>query len=124
MNGLFLFLILASLHSLAESACDVAMPSTSMKYLDDTQLQRYRLTDPCTVTCNTGYTGDFCQDQTSLFVGLPMGPWNQAGYYTGGSGLLRTQSISVSSIDYIQYTTTGQCADRHRRRIVCYFKGG
>jgi len=75
-----------------------------MKYLDDAQLQRYKLTDPCTVTCNTGYTGEFCQDQTSFFTALPIGPWNQAGYYTSGSGLLRTQSINVDSIDYIQYT--------------------
>jgi hypothetical protein len=82
----------------------VVMPYSSMKYLDQTQLLRYKLTDPCTVTCNTGYTGDFCQDQTPLFNNLPMGPWNQAGYYTVGSGLLRTQSISVASIDYIQYT--------------------
>jgi hypothetical protein len=84
--------------------CGVLMPYSSMTYLDQSQLTRYRLTDPCTVTCTAGYTGDFCQNQVPFFSSLPMGPWNQAGYYTGGSGLLKTMSTSASSIDYIQYT--------------------
>ena len=87
---------------LAVAGCGVAMPYTSMKYLD--QLTRYRLTDECTVTCNPGYTGDFCQNQTLLHSRLPTGPWNQVGYYTTGSGTLRTQSINVTDIDYVQYT--------------------
>ena len=88
----------------AECGCGVLMPYSSMTYLDQTQLTRYGLTDPCTVTCTAGYTGDFCQDKTSFYRSLPMGPWNQAGYYTLGRGLLKTQSISVNSIDYIQFT--------------------
>jgi hypothetical protein len=93
---------LAHFPFLAEGGCGVAMPYTNMKYLD--QLARYGLIDECTVTCTTGYTGDFCQNQTLLHGSLPTGPWNQQGYYTTGSGMLRTQSISVTQIDYVQYT--------------------
>ena len=100
-----LFLITALTQPfLAECVCGVFMPYSSMTYLDQTQLTRYGLTDPCTVTCTTGYTGEFCQNQVPFFTNLPMGPWNQAGYYTSGNGLLRTMSINVADVYYLQYT--------------------
>ena len=99
-----LLLSLAStLYSLADGACDVAMASTSMQPLTDQQLNLYGLTDPCTITCTAGYTGDFCLNQTVLYTSLPMGPWNQPGYYAS-SGLLRTMSLAINDISYVQYT--------------------
>ena len=102
MRACCILLCLSTLPLLAAAACDVAMPYANMQYL--AQPNPYLLTDPCTVTCSTGYTGDFCLDQTPLFSKLPMGPWNQPGYYTVGSGTLRTMSINVGGINFLQFT--------------------
>ena len=104
LHCLFLLIVSLTLPSLAESECEILMPYSSMTYLTQAQLTRYNLTDPCSTACSSGYSGDFCVNQNQFFTSLPMGPWNLAGYYSSGSGLLRTMSIDVTSIDYIQYT--------------------
>ena len=72
MRRCLLFLFLTSNPFLAECACGTLMPYSSMVYLDQTLLTRYGLTDPCTVTCTAGYTGDFCQNQVPFFSSLPL----------------------------------------------------
>lgn len=99
----FAALIFIAIHDTVNSACSIYLQSNSMKYLDASQLAQYNIPDPCTITCTDGYYGDFCQD-LSKYSRLPMGPWNQAGYCSVGSGILRSMTIDVSSIYSIQYT--------------------
>ena len=98
-----LFLALALHAFLAGGVCNVRTHASRV-HLSSLDLQRYNVTDECTTVCTAGYTGPFCEDQTGLFQSIPMGPWNQAGYHTRGSGLLRTQSLRVEGIHYVQYT--------------------
>ena len=75
--------------------CSDTMPYSNMQYLTPAQLTLYGLTDPCTVTCNTGFFGDFC---TPIPTPPPVGPWNQAGYYTAGQGIVRGLTLSTGQL--------------------------
>lgn len=99
---IFSIILLISGINQINSACSIFIQSENIKYLEPSQLLQYNITDPCTTTCKDGYYGDFCQD-LSKYSSLPMGPWNQAGYYTAG-GILRSMTIDVSTINSIQYT--------------------
>lgn len=98
-------MLIATIITLAHSACSIYLQSNNIKYLDPSQLVLYNITDPCTTTCVDGYYGDFCQD-LATYSNLPMGPWNQAGYCVN-SGTLRSMTIDVSNINSIQYTPKG-----------------
>lgn len=80
--------------------CSVFMPYSNMQYLSPALLSLYNLTDPCTVTCNSGFYGDSC---TSLPLEVPSGPWNQAGYYLAGPALLRSLTLDVSRMSQVQF---------------------
>ena len=82
----------------------INMVYKNMQYLSDPQLKQYNMSN-CTVTCNTGYYGDLCQPWDS-YSNLPQGPWNMAGYYTVGSGVIRSISVDLSDITQIQYTAS------------------
>jgi hypothetical protein len=70
----------------------IARACANLQYLTPAQLTLYNLTDPCTVTCNTGYYGDFC---APIPPPPPVGPWNQAGYYSLGAGLVRGLTLNT-----------------------------
>lgn len=99
-----MFLIhVCMLPRLANTACEIFLQSSNIKYLDPTQLTLFNISDQCTTTCSDGYYGDFCQD-LSQYAKLSMGPWNQAGYCTNGPGILRSMTMDVSAFSSIQYT--------------------
>ena len=98
-----IFILFISGINQINSACSIFIQSNNIKYLEPSQLSQHNISDPCTTTCKDGFYGDFCQD-LSRYSSLPMGPWNQAGYYTVGPGILRSMTIDVSNISSIQYT--------------------
>jgi len=72
------------------------MPYAGMVYLTSIQLNLYKLTDPCSVICKTGYFGDFCDPVPSVPV-IPQGPWNVPGYYTSAVGSNRILPLVLST---------------------------
>jgi hypothetical protein len=85
--------------------CASAMPYVNMRYLTPTQLTQYQLTDPCSITCQTGYYGEFCEPNTKYTV-IPQGPWNSKGYYTIGNGIHKSMTLDVSALTQISYTSS------------------
>lgn len=90
--------------SFAQS-CTSAMPYANMQNLNPTQLAKFGLTDPCSVICQTGYYGDFCEPNTK-YSEIPQGPWNSRGYYTVGDGILKSMTLDVSTLTQISYTSS------------------
>ena len=86
-------------------SCVSALPYVNMQHLTSTQLTRYQLTDPCSITCQTGYYGEFCESNTKYFA-IPQGPWNSKGYYTVGDGILKSMTLDVSALTQISYTSS------------------
>lgn len=91
--------------SATAQTCTAAMPYVNMQYLTPSQLARYQLTDPCSITCQAGYFGDFCEPNTK-YSEIRQGPWNSKGYYTVGEGVLKAMTIDVSSLTQISYTSS------------------
>lgn len=85
--------------------CTSAMPYVNMQYLTSAQLAKYQLTDPCSITCQTGYYGEFCEPNTK-YTEIPQGPWNSKGYYAVGDGVLKSMTIDVSTLTQISYTSS------------------
>jgi len=99
--AVFAFACLA--YSCAQT-CTTTLPYANMQYLTSAQLTKYKLTDPCSVTCRPGFYGDFCEPNTK-FTEIPQGPWNSKGYYTIGDGVLKTMTLDVSMLTQISYTS-------------------
>ena len=92
-------------NNVTSQSCTSAMPYVNIQYLTTTQLSRYQLTDPCSITCQTGYYGEFCEPNTK-YTAIPQGPWNSKGYYTIGSGILKSMTLDVSALTQISYTSS------------------
>ena len=89
----------------AVSNCVSAMPYANMQYLTATQLTKYRLTDNCSITCQAGYYGEFCEPNTQ-YADIPQAPWNSNGYFSVGNGILKTMTLDVSTLTQISYTSS------------------
>jgi hypothetical protein len=86
-------LLTLTLCSLARAqTCTNTLPYSNMRYLTAAELLRYNVADPCTVACSTGFYGEFC---APVPAPPPVGPWNQAGYYTSGPGLVRGLTLNT-----------------------------
>ena len=91
---------------LAQTSCSALLPYPGMQYLTGAQLALYKLTNPCSVQCKPGYYGDLCTPVPAIST-TPQGPWNEAGYYTSGVGVLQTMSLSVSTyVSQISFTSS------------------
>lgn len=97
--------LLPSLHTATAQTCTSAMPYVNMQYLTPSQLTKFQLTDPCSITCQAGYYGDFCEPNTKYFD-IPQGPWNSKGFYTVGDGILKSMTLDVSSLTQLSYTSS------------------
>lgn len=95
----FLFLCVLFQGVRGQSGCSVIMPYPGMTYLTPTQLNLYKLTDPCSVMCKPGYFGDSCL-LISNVSRVTQGPWNVEGYYTSAVGAVKNMALSLSN----QYT--------------------
>ncbi len=100
---LLLLCLTASFHHAFTQACTSAMPYANMQYLTSAELTTYKLTDPCSIKCQAGYFGEFCEPNTK-YASIPQGPWNIAGYFIAGSSILKTMTLDVSSLTHISYT--------------------
>lgn len=85
--------------------CTSAMPYANMQYLTTAQRLRYGLTDPCSIACQPGYYGDFCEPNTR-FAEIPQGPWNSRGYFSVGTGILKQMTLDVSELAQLSYTSS------------------
>ena len=101
----FLTLLLHTPFSAFAQTCASAMPYANMQYLTSAQLSRYKLTDPCSITCQSGYYGEFCEPNTK-YAEIPQGPWNSKGYYSVGDGILKSMTLDVSGLAQISYTSS------------------
>ena len=96
------FILVLLFIELCRSTCP-SIQYNNMQYITPFQLGLYNISDNCTITCNTGYYGDLCQSWAQ-YANMPQGPWNQAGYYTVGQGIVRNINMDLTNIRQIQYT--------------------
>jgi hypothetical protein len=91
--------------ALGQSECSVIIPYPSMVHLTSAELNLYKLSDPCSVRCKPGYSGDACVLVPNV-SSVPQGPWNVAGYYTSAEGGLKKMALSLTN-SYSSVSFTG-----------------
>ena len=96
MRALLLLAVLAGARACATFGNYQALSTAS--------LALYNLTNPCTLTCNAGFYGDFCQAAPAA---PPPGPWNQVGYFVAGAPLVRQISIGLAQYAQVAFLPGG-----------------
>lgn len=96
MPTLLWLLLLAAPRALAQTACTAVMPYANQQFLTAAQLGQYMLSDPCSITCAPGFSGDFCTPMPVPAL-IPRGPWNVPGYYTVGVGVLKPMALALTT---------------------------